>query len=175
MPKITWSNYKSFGIEETPPLLGKIPKQCRTFFEDFLSCPMFEQKIWLNNNLIENGRVELIDMIRRCLARQGFFSWALEALLPPTQPPTLRSLSYDMVTVLVLAVALKMCSWNTYILMFSFGSSPDPQPQPYVSSARCELIFKFRRRVKLRIHDKSIRLPSGLIRTGLFVKFLHIF
>ena len=27
MPKITWSNHKSFGIEETPsPMLGKIPK-----------------------------------------------------------------------------------------------------------------------------------------------------
>ena len=26
MPKITWSNHKRLGIEETPPLLGKTPK-----------------------------------------------------------------------------------------------------------------------------------------------------
>ena len=33
MPKITWSNHKSFGIEENPPpRMGKTPKKYRIFF-----------------------------------------------------------------------------------------------------------------------------------------------
>ena len=33
MPKITWSNHKSFGIEENPPPhMGKTPKKFRIFF-----------------------------------------------------------------------------------------------------------------------------------------------
>ena len=34
MPKITWSNHKSFGIEENPPppRMGKTPKKSRIFF-----------------------------------------------------------------------------------------------------------------------------------------------
>ena len=34
MPKITWSNHKSFGTEENPPppRMGKTPKKSRIFF-----------------------------------------------------------------------------------------------------------------------------------------------
>ena len=109
---------------------------------------------------------------RRCLARQGFFSWALEAQPLPTQPPTSRSpLSYGHPRVDSGFENVLTKYLNLYVLLVLVQDLA-LNPKPYVLSGR-ELIFNFRRRAQLRTNEKSIRLPSGLTRTGLFSKLLQ--